>query len=66
LQIYGKKKLYLELLSKIRGVFLKICGPWLDFTEGQGANCKISGDFPVWIYFSKGKHGGLGPPFMDH
>jgi hypothetical protein len=45
--------------------FLKICGPRLDFTEGQGANYKIDGDFLAWNYFSMGKYGGLGPPSVD-
>jgi hypothetical protein len=39
---------------------LKIRGPRLDFTEGQGANCKIGGDFLAPDYFSMGKYGGLG------
>jgi hypothetical protein len=54
-----------RIILKIRVVFLKICGPRLDFTEGQGANCKIGRDFLARIYFAKGKHGGLSPPFVD-
>jgi hypothetical protein len=30
---------------------LKICGLRVDFTEGQGANYKIGGDFPAWNFF---------------
>jgi hypothetical protein len=54
------------IIFENQGAFLKIRGPRLGFIEGQGANCKISGDFLARIYFSKGKQGGLSPPFMDH
>jgi hypothetical protein len=53
---------YLEFLEVTRaifgiifenqGVFIKICGPRIDFTERQGANCKMVGIFPPRIYFS--------------
>jgi hypothetical protein len=47
------------------GVFLTICGLRVDFTEGQGVNCKIGGDFPPRNFFSMGKYNGLGPPSVD-
>jgi hypothetical protein len=55
----------LELFFKKLGVFLKIRGPRLDFTEGQGANCKIGGDFSAWNYFPMGKFGGPSPRCVD-
>jgi hypothetical protein len=45
---------FLEIFRK-PGVFLKICGPQVDFAERQGANCKIGGDFLVSDLFSNGK-----------
>jgi hypothetical protein len=54
------------LIFKNQRVFLKIHGPRLDFTEGQGANCKIGGGFLARNYFPMGKYGGLGPASVDH
>jgi hypothetical protein len=54
-----------RIIFKNQRVFLKIRGPWFDFTEEKRANYKIGGDFPAQNYFSVGKHNGLSPPFMD-
>jgi hypothetical protein len=55
----------LEFIFENQGSSWNFHGLWLDFTKGQGANCKISGDFPVQNFFSMGKYGGLGPPSVD-
>jgi hypothetical protein len=78
LRRYGEKKLWglfcnfwkvarakLEFIFENQGSSWNFCGLRLDFTEGQGANSKISGDFPAQIFFSMGKYGELGPPSMD-
>jgi hypothetical protein len=67
---------YLEFLEVARaisrfifenqGVFLKIRGSRLHFTEGQGLIAKLVGIFRRGIIFQWEKHGGLDPPFMDH
>jgi hypothetical protein len=44
---------------------LDISGLRVNFTEGQGAICKMGGFFMVQIYFSMENRGGLGPPFVD-
>jgi hypothetical protein len=53
--------------AKLEFIFINQGSSWnfhglrLDFTEGQGSNCKINEDFPARIFFSMGKYGGLGP-----
>jgi hypothetical protein len=54
----------LEFIFENQGSSWIFHGLRLDFIEGQGANCKIDGDFPAWNFFSMGKYGGLGPPSM--
>jgi hypothetical protein len=61
-EVIGTYLEFLEVARVISGiifenqrVFLKICGPQLDFTYGKGANCNIGGDFLVQNYFSVGK-----------
>jgi hypothetical protein len=34
------------IIFKNQGVLLEFYGPWLDFAERQGANCKMVGIFP--------------------
>jgi hypothetical protein len=41
----------LEFIFKNQGSSWNFCRLHLDFTEGQGANCKISGDFLARIFF---------------
>jgi hypothetical protein len=74
LQRYGEKKLQgpfwnfwkvarakLEFIFENQGSSWNFHGLRLDFTKGQGANCKISGDFRVRNFFSMVKYDGLGP-----
>jgi hypothetical protein len=55
---------FLEIFQKL-GVFLKICGLWVDYKETDGPLCKFPEIIDFWIYFSMENHCGLSPWLMD-